>query len=117
MKATGWKFIGCAIMAGNYVVALAQDPHAEGVAAGNAAKALIRGMVNQPTATSVLPPGYYNPNPPEASFYGQPSLSGATAARIAYCNSPAAMNDITCQAIRTAMVSANTPRPPVSPTD
>ena len=76
---------------------------AEGVAAGNAAKALIRGMVNQPTATSVLPPGYYNPNPPETSFYGQPSLSGATAARIAYCNSPAAVNDITCQAIRTAI--------------
>ena len=98
-------------------VVLAQDPHAEGVAAGNAAKALIRGMVNQPTATSVLPPGYYNPNPPETSLYGQPSLSGATAARIAYCNSPAAVNDITCQAIRTAIASASTPRPPVSPTD
>ena len=74
-------------------------------------------MVNQPTATSVLPPGYYNPNPPETSLYGQPSLSGATAARIAYCNSPAAVNDITCQAIRTAIGSASTPRPPVSPTD
>ena len=117
MKATVRKFIGCVIIAGHCVVVLAQDPHSEGVAAGNAAKALIRGMVNQPTATSVLPPGYYNPNPPETSFYGQPSLSGATAARIAYCNSPAAVNDITCQAIRTAIASASTPRPPVSPSD
>jgi conjugal transfer mating pair stabilization protein TraN len=117
MKATVRKFIGCLVIAGNCVVVLAQDPHSEGIAAGNAAKALIRGMVNQPTATSVLPPGYYNPNPPETSFYGQPSFNGATAARIAYCNSPAAVNDITCQAIRTAITSASTPRPPVSPSD
>src|SRR5438309_6355593 len=117
MRAGLHTLIGCAVITGYYGVVLAQDPHSEGVAAGNAAKALIRGMVNQPTATSVLPPGYYNPNPPETSLYGQPSLSGATAARIAYCNSPAAVNDITCQAIRTAIASANTPRPPVSPTD
>src|SRR5438105_15606482 len=82
-----------------------------------AAKAVIRCMVNQQTATSVLPPGYYNPNPVETSFYGQPSLSGATAARIVYCNSPVAVHDITCQAIRTAISSASTPRPPVSPID
>ena len=117
MKATLHTFIGCVAIAAYSVVAVAQDPHAEGVAAGNAANAVIRGMVNQPAATSVLPPGYYNPNPPETSFYGQPSLSGATAARIAYCNSPAAVNDITCQATRTAIGSASTPRPPVSPTD
>src|ERR1700682_83614 len=117
MKATVHTLMTCVVFAAYSGVVVAQDPHAEGVAAGNAAKALIRGMVNQPTATSVLPPGYYNPNPPETSLYGQPSLSGATAARIAYCNSPAAVNDITCQAIRTAIASANTPRPPVSPTD
>src|SRR5438552_5795766 len=117
MRAGLHTLIGCALITVYSGGVLAQDPHSEGVAAGNAAKALSRGMVNQPTATSVLPPGYYNPNPPETSFYGQPSLSGATAARIAYCNSPAAMNDITCQAIRTAIVSANTPRPPVSPSD
>ena len=117
MKATVHTLMACVVFAAYSGVVVAQDPHAEGVAAGNAAKALIRGMVNQPTATSVLPPGYYNPNPPETSLYGQPSLSGATAARIAYCNSPAAVNDITCQAIRTAIASANTPRPPVSPTD
>src|SRR6202158_2707832 len=117
MKTTLHTFIGCVVIAAYSIVVLAQNPHSEGIAAGNAAKGLIRGMVNQPSATSVLPPGYYNPNPPETSFYGQPSLSGATAARIAYCNSPAAVNDITCQATRTAIASANTPRPPVSPID
>ena len=117
MKTTLHTFIGCVVIAAYAVVVLAQDPHGEGVAAGNAANAVIRGMANQPTATSVLPPGYYNPNPPETSFYGQPSLSGAAAARIAYCNSAAAVNDITCQATSTAIGSASTPRPPVSPTD
>src|ERR1700687_4610050 len=115
MKTTLHTFIGCVVIAAYSIVVPAQDPHSEGIAAGNAAKALIRGMVNQPTATSVLPPGYYNPNPPETSLYGQPSLSGATAARIAYCNSPAAVNDITCQATRTAIGSAKTPRPPATP--
>src|ERR1700686_761349 len=115
MKATLWEFIAGVAIGSYSVVALAQDPHAEGVAAGNAANAVIRGMVNQPTATTVLPPGYYNPNAPETSLYGQPSLSGATAARIAYCNSPAAVNDITCQATRTAIGSASTPPPPPTP--
>src|SRR6266480_5433822 len=117
MRAGLHMLIGCAVITAYYGVVLAQDPHSEGVTAGNAANAVIRGMVNQPTATSVLPPGYYNPNPPETSLYGQFSLSGATAARIAYCNSPAAVNDITCQATRTAIGSASTPRPAVSPTD
>src|ERR1700681_2259384 len=117
MKATLRKFIAGVAIGTYSVVALAQDPHAEGVAAGNAVNAVIRGMVNQPTATTVLPPGYYNPNPPETSLYGQARLSGATAARIAYCNSPAAVNDITCQATRTAIGSGNTPRPPVRPPD
>src|SRR5438132_2336728 len=117
MNATLREFIAGVAIGTYSVVALAQDPHAEGVAAGNAANAVLRGMVNQPTATSVLPPGYYNPNPPETSFYGQPTLSGATAAPIGYCNSPAAVKDITCQAIRTAMASASTPRPPISPSD
>src|SRR3954465_10317828 len=117
MRAGLQTLIGCSVITAYYGVVLAQDPHSEGIAAGNAANALIRGMVNQPTATSVLPPGYYNPNPFETSFYGQPSFSGATATRIAYCNSLVAVNDITCQAIRTAISSASTPRPPVNPSD
>src|SRR5438552_15492004 len=108
MRAGLHTLIGCALITVYSGGVLAQDPHSEGVAAGNAANALIRGMVNQPTATSVLPPGYYNPNPPETSLYGQQSLSGATAARIAYCNSLLAVNDITCEATRTAIQSAST---------
>src|SRR2546429_9556525 len=109
MKATLREFIAGVAIGTYSVVALAQDPHAEAVAAGNAANAVIRGMVNQPSATTVLPPGYYNPNPPETSLYGQASLSGATATRIAYSNSPAAVNDVTCQPTPTATGS---PRPP-----
>src|SRR6202158_4910645 len=117
MKTTLHTFIGCVVIAAYSIVVPAQDPHSQGAAPGDAAHAVIGGMVTQPTATSVLPPGYYNPNPPETSLYGQLSLSGATAARIAYCNSPAAVNDITCQATRTAIAPATTPRPAVSPTD
>src|SRR2546427_6370349 len=106
MKATVHTLLACVVFGAYSGVVVAQDPHSEGIAAGNAAKALIRGMVNQPTATSVLPPGYYNPNPPETSFYGQPSLIGATAARIAYCNSSAAVNHNICHPLRIAMVSA-----------
>ena len=44
-------------------------------------------------------------------------LAPATAARIAYCNSPVAVNDITCQVIRTAISSASTPRRCTAPPD
>ena len=95
----------------------AQNPHYEGIQAGRNAQPIIRGFINQGSATSVLPPGYYNPNPAQTSFYGSPNLSGFTAAQIAYCNTAAAANDITCQAIRTALSSSATPRPPVLATD
>ena len=70
MRAGLHTLIGCVVITAYSGVVLAQDPHSEGVAAGNAANAVIRGMVNQSTATSVLPPGYFNPNPVETSFYG-----------------------------------------------
>src|SRR5437867_12947929 len=95
----------------------AQNPHDEGIQAGRNAQTIIRGFINQGSATSVLPPGYYNANPPQTSFYGSPNLSSFTAAQIAYCNTAAAANDVTCQAIRTAIGSAATPRPPVLATD
>jgi conjugal transfer mating pair stabilization protein TraN len=97
--------------------ARAQNPHDEGVQAGQNAQGVISGFINQGSATAVLPPGYYNANPPQASLYGSPSLSGFTAAQIAYCNTAAAANDVTCQAISTALSSAATPRPPVLATD
>ena len=95
----------------------AQNPHDEGIQAGRNAQPILRGFVNQGSATSVLPPGYYNANPPQTSLYGTANLSGASAAQIAYCNTAAAANDVTCQAIRTAISSSATPRPPVLPTD
>src|SRR5947209_7350761 len=98
MKATLRKLISASVIGCYGLTVLAQDPHSEGVAAGNSANVLIRGMLNQPTAASVLPPGYYNSNPSEAGLYSQQSLSAATAARVAYCNSAVAVDDITCQA-------------------
>ena len=97
--------------------ARAQNPHDEGVQAGQNAQGVISGFINQGSATAVLPPGYYNANPPQTSLYGSPSLSGFTAAQIAYCKTAAAANDVTCQAISTALSSAATPRPPVLATD
>src|SRR5271157_2290968 len=97
--------------------ARAQNPHDEGVQAGKNAQGVISGFINQGSATAVLPPGYYNANPPQTSLYGSPSLSGFSAAQIAYCNTAAAANDVTCLAIRTALSSSATPRPPVLATD
>ena len=118
MKATLRKFIAGVVIAAYCVVALAQDPHSEGVAAGNAANAADPWHGESADRDRVCcRPAITTRIRPRRRFTAQPSLSGATAARIAYCNSPAAVNDITCQAIRTAIGSASTPRPPVSPTD
>ncbi len=65
----------------------------------------------------MLPPGYYNASPPQVSLYGSPNLSAFSAAQIAYCNTATAANDVTCQAIRTALASSAVPRPAVLPTD
>jgi conjugal transfer mating pair stabilization protein TraN len=107
---------GCLVLAA-YCGAAFPDPHDEGVAAGQAATSVVNGMVNPTSATRVLPPGYYNPNPPETSLYGLPNLSGNTAARIAWCGAAAAANDTTCQATRTGIASAGMPHPSVSPTE
>jgi len=95
----------------------AQTPHDEGLQAGRAAQPLLRSFVTAGSATSVLPLGYYSATPPETAMYGSASLATFTAAQIAYCNSAPAANDITCQAIRTALASAAVPRPPILPTD
>ncbi len=52
--------------------ALAQSSHDQGVAAGQAANTTIRGMVNQPSATNVVPG--YTTTPPEAALAGRPAL-------------------------------------------
>lgn len=58
-------------------------PHAEGTAAGQAANPVIRGTINAPDASAVVPG--YTTTPPERGYYGQPNLSGQTSARLAAC--------------------------------
>ena len=88
-------------------------PHAEGTAAGQAANLVIRGTINAPDASAVVPG--YTTTPPERGYYGQPNLSGQTSARLAACATTP--NDPVCQALLGARASANTPREPVSPYD
>ena len=83
------------------------NPHDEGLAAGVAANPIIRGNVNAPSASSVVPD--YTTAPAEARYYGQ-SLSGQANAQLATC----AADDPSCQAQRAAFTSANTPRPALS---
>lgn len=59
-------------------------PHAEGTAAGQAANPVIRGTINAPDASAVVPG--YTTTPPERGYYGQPNLSGQTSARLAACS-------------------------------
>ena len=93
--------------------AIAQTSHDQGVAAGRVANTTIRGMVNQPSATGVVPG--YTTTPPEAALAGRPVLGPEVSAKLAAC--AATPNDPSCQALRTAITSANTARPTISPSD
>lgn len=87
--------------------------HAEGTAAGQAAIPGIRGTINAPDASAVVPG--YTTAPPERLYYGQPNLSAPAGARLAGC--AATPDDPVCQALLGAQASTNTPREPVSPYD
>lgn len=93
--------------------AFGQTAHEQGTAAGTAANTVIRGMVNTPSATGVVPG--YTTTPPEAALAGKASLTTDVNAKLAACASTPA--DLNCQALRNAITSANTPRPAVSPGD
>lgn len=88
-------------------------PHEEGTAAGQAANPVIRGTVNTTNASTNVPS--YTRTPPEAVYYGRPSLSGPAQARLAACATTP--SDPVCQAQQGAATSANTPRPAISPYD
>lgn len=88
-------------------------PHVEGLAAGQAANPVIRGTINTPDASAVVPG--YTTTPPERQYHGQPNLSGPTSARLAAC--ALTPGDPVCQALLGAQASANTPREGVSPYD
>jgi len=92
--------------------ALAQS-HEQGVAAGRAANPSIRGLINAPNASTVVPG--YTTTPPETAYAGRPSLNADANARLAAC--ALTPNDPTCQALQNAVTSANTPRPFISPSD
>lgn len=95
----------------NQTTALAQS--AEGRAAGEAANAVVRGSVNTTTAQEHVPG--YTTTPPEAAYYRQSNLSGTASTQLAAC--AATPDDPTCQALRGAVTSANTPREGLSATD
>ncbi len=105
-----WLMISSFLLARIEVFA---QSHEQGVAAGTAANAVIRGLVNAPSATAVVP-GYTNA-PPETAYAGRPSLGADANAKLAAC--VLTPNDPTCQALRTAVNSANTPRPAIGAND
>ena len=105
-----WLMISSFLLARIEVFAQSHD---QGVAAGTAANAVIRGLVNAPSATAVVP-GYTNA-PPETAYAGRPSLGADANAKLAAC--ALTPNDPTCQALRNAVNSANTPRPAIGAND
>ena len=89
--------------------AVAQSSHDQGVTSGTSANTVIRGLINTPSASTVVPG--YTTTPPETTYSGRPSLGADVNAKLAACATTP--NDITCQALRNAINSANTPRPAV----
>lgn len=90
-------------------------PHDDGVAAGKAANTAVRPKVNATDATANVPG--YSTTPAQASLYGKPNLGSEAAARVNACAVGGESADPICQAITTAVGSANTPRPGISPYD
>lgn len=88
-------------------------PHDEGLAAGRAANLAARPTVGASQAAAVVP-GYAT-GAPQAALYRAPALSGAAGERIAACVGNKA--DTNCQALLTALQSANTPRERIAPND
>ncbi|RJG04179.1 type-F conjugative transfer system mating-pair stabilization protein TraN [Noviherbaspirillum sedimenti] len=88
-------------------------PHDEGVAAGTAANPVVSSMVNQASATTVVPG--YTDTPIERAYAGQPNLAAQAHARLINC--ALTPTDPVCQAQQGAMASANTARPTLSAFD
>ena len=110
-RLTVWLMIQVLLI--TQTAAIAQPSHDQGVAAGRSANTTIRGLVNQPSASSVVPD--YTSTPAEAALAGRPALGAAVSAKLAAC--AATPNDPSCQAVRNAITSADTPRPGISASD
>ena len=91
----------------------AQSSHDQGVTSGTSANTSIRGLVNTPSASTVVPG--YTTTPPETAYTGRPSLGADVNAKLAACATTP--TDVTCQALLSAINSASTPRPAISPSD
>jgi conjugal transfer mating pair stabilization protein TraN len=98
---------------GVHTPSFAADPHAEGTAAGQAANPFVRGGINTPGASAIVPG--YTTTPPERAYYGEPNLSTQADAHLAAC--ALTPNDPVCQAQIGTQTSANTPHDPVEPYD
>lgn len=109
-RAVVWFTLGCLVTT---QAGAQSNAHAEGTAAGQAAQSVIRGRLNAPDASSVVPG--YTAAPPERAHYGQPNLAGASSARLAAC--ALTPGDPVCQAVLGAKISAQTRREPVLPYD
>jgi conjugal transfer mating pair stabilization protein TraN len=105
-----WLTLGCFVTTQAGAQASA---HAEGAAAGQAANPVIRGTINAPSASAIVPG--YTTMPPGRAYYGQPNLAGQANAHLAAC--ALGTSDPVCQALLGAQTSANTPRTPVSAYD
>ena len=105
-----WITLFCFVTTQSAAIA---GPFEEGTAAGQAVNPVVRGTVNIPSASGVVPE--YTTTPPETAYYGQPNLSGAANTRLSTC--AAGTSDPVCQAQDGALTSANTPRPAISAYD
>lgn len=80
-RLTVWVMVQALIVV--QTTAIAQSSHEQGIAAGRAANATIRGLVNQPSATTVVPG--YTAAPPQAALAGRAALGADVNAKLAAC--------------------------------
>ena len=107
-----WLLV-CALIVPHTQLLYAQSSHDQGLAAGRAAVPAVRGLITEPSARAAVPG--YTTNPPETAYAGRPALGADAQAKLAACALTPA--DPTCQALRNAVNSANTPRPAIGPND
>lgn len=106
-------FIVAFCLLANQTAVLAGAQSNEARQAAEAANAVVRGSLNATSAQEHVPG--YTTTPPETAYYGQSNLGSSASSRLAAC--AATPGDPTCQALRGAVSSANTPREAISATD
>jgi hypothetical protein len=106
------RALGIAFLIALCTATRAQNPHDEGIQAGRNAQPIIRGFINQGSASSVLPGNYNRSRPrPRFTLPGQAGQRGPD--RILQHGRGG--ERLTCQAIRAALTSSASHRPPCWP--